>query len=88
MFIELTPKQTISNQKIEAVTINFHDVRSFYFDQNVSCTILRFFDETRTNFQVEESIEIIQEALDEISVFCSAKKISAGLNPRRMPNAS
>ena len=88
MFIELTPKQTISNQKIDAVTINFHDVRSFYFDENLECTILRFFDEKRTNFQVLEGSDDIQSALDTIGVFCSAKNIQTMSNQKSIPNAS
>ena len=62
-------KQTISNQTIDAVTINFQDVRSFYYDENLECTILRFFDEKRTNFQVLEGIAEIQASLDMIGVF-------------------
>ena len=71
MFVEVTPVEKKAHGT-SAVTINFNDVRSFHYDQNVDCTILRFFDESRTNLKVQERQEIIQSALAKLGSFYSA----------------
>lgn len=75
MFIEVTPIGK-DNAFDPPVTINFYDVRSFHYDAQFRATILRFFDNERTNLPVVEDIRSIQRALNHLGGFASAKQLA------------
>ena len=76
MFIEVTPANKDDKTTVP-VTINFADVRSFYWDKQIGATILRFFDDRRTNFPVQEDIQAIQASLIALAGFSSARQAAA-----------